>query len=286
MNILVTGANGQLGQEFRVILDEMGNGHPDHTTAEKNYYIFTDHGTLDITNKEAVDDFIIKNFINIVINCAAYTNVDLAEDEPEKCYAVNTYGVKNLYDTCERCGAKLINFSTDYVFDNSHTAPIPRNAPTNPLSVYGKCKSLAEELSPNAITFRVSWLYSLTSSNNFLSKILNKIKKGETVKVIDTQVGCPTNAHGLAKYVIHIIEDFNHENGFLLKKGVYNYCDEKAYTWYEFAKSIEEDYRKLTGQSYWDTLVQCGEYPQKAQRPRYSVLDCMDTWEIFGKNGE
>lgn len=282
MNILITGANGQLGKEFKRVIEELGNGHPDHTTGEKNYYIFADHKTLDITDREKVNDFIIENYINIVINCAAYTNVNWAEKDINECMLINSEGPLNLYNACNLCGAKLINFSSDYVFDNSYTSPIDRYASTNPLGVYGKSKVLGEEIIPNALTFRVSGLYSDLTDNNFPSKIIHNLMNNYSFSVVNDQICSPTYTRTLAKYIIHIIEDFNHENGYLLKKGVYHFCDSNIMSWYEFAKFIEKCYRKNT--EYTSLIHPClsSEFPSPVERPKYSVLDCTETWETFG----
>lgn len=288
MNILVTGANGQLGKELQRIVEEKGNGIPDHTTADKNYYIFTGHKELDIANPEAVNDFISKHYINVIVNCAAYTNVNEAETDKgwNEAYRVNAIGTQNLSIAAKQNGCVLIHISTDFVFDGKKKDPYEPSDKANPLSNYGKSKLAGEEFLKQVggryLIFRVSWLYSALTKNNFVYKIYDKIVNGkERLNVVDDEVGCPTNARNLANFIYHIIEDNNAENRYLSKTGIYHFCDNGSTNRYIFARYIEnlaKEYGKCP-------TAEKKVFPTKTKgnsiRPHYSVLDTKLTTDVF-----
>lgn len=293
MNILVTGANGQLGKEIKKVVDKMGNGHADHTTDEKNYYIFTGHKEFDITNEEAVDKFVRDNHINVIVNCAAYTNVNGAQDDRDTAYNVNALGALNLAFAAGKVGAVLIQISTDYVFGKEGHY----NTPLEPISVnedadvfypvsredcfYGFSKMVGEDLIEKSdcryIIFRTSWLYSV-EGKNFVKTMFNKSLKNEESNVVFDEVGSPTNAEDLARFIVRIIEENDSENRYLCKYGTYNYCNEGVTSWFDFAKAI---YRRTAGNPYLVHRCKSADFAGNVVRPHYSVLDMKKTEEIF-----
>lgn len=288
MNILVTGANGQLGKELQRIVEENGNGFADHTTADKNYYIFAGHDDLDITKSEMVNDYISKHYINVIVNCAAYTNVNEAETDKgwNKAYRVNAVGPQNLSVAAKQNGCVLIHISTDFVFDGEKGQPYKPTDRTHSLSKYGKSKIAGEEfleqIGGRYLVFRTSWLYSALSKNNFVYKIYDKIVNSEErLNVVDDEVGCPTNARNLAEFIYHIIEDNNAWNRYLSKTGIYHFCDNNCTDRYLFARYIEQSIRQQ-GECADNSERICRSKSNKDSiRPRYSVLDTKMTTETF-----
>lgn len=288
MNILVTGANGQLGKELQRIVEENGNGFADHTTADKNYYIFAGHDDLDITESEAVKDYISKHYINVIVNCAAYTNVNEAETGKgsEEAYRINAVGVQNLSIAAKQNGCVLIHISTDFVFDGKKRQPYKPTDKTNPLSNYGKSKLAGEELLEKIggryLIFRVSWLYSALSKNNFVYKIYAKIVNGkEKINVVDDEVGRPTNARNLAKFIYHIIEDNNAKNRYLSKTGIYHFCDDKYADRYLFASYIEQAIKQQGRYIGNSKRIYRAKSNKNSIRPQNSLLDTKTTTETF-----
>ncbi len=256
MNILVTGANGQLGQELRSL---------PKTDAT---YFFTDIEELDITQVEAVQHFVRENQIKVIINCAAYTNVSKAEEEIDKAELINTQAVANLANVAKESNATLIHISTDYVFgDNSINTPIKEEAATNPLGVYGQTKLMGEkEIIKSGckyIIIRTAWLYS-AYGNNFVKTILRLSKEKESLNVVYDQVGTPTYAGDLALVIKMIAEsDFRH------KQGVYHFSNEGAISWYDFAQAIVE----LSESKCEINACSSDDFGDSVSRPNYSVLD-------------
>lgn len=287
MNILVTGANGQLGQCIRTLVQKQGNGHPDHTTNEANYYIFAGHDELDITDAEKVREYVTKNFINVIINCAAFTAVDNAEDNFDSAYKINAVGPKNLANAVKSNGGVLIHISTDYVFDGNATEPYKPTSKTEPQTTYGLTKLRGEEEIINSgllnyIIIRTSWLYS-EYGKNFLKTIFKKLEEGKTLNVVSDQLGVPTYAMDLARFILHIIEDNTGETRYLSKTGIWHFSNNYTtpISWWHFASEIETcEYNKVTDES---RVIPCGtdEYPTKAKRPKFSALDISDTIRDF-----
>ena len=287
MNILVTGANGQLGEEIRrIVEDEIGNGKPDHYIGEKNYYIFTGHNELDITDEYATEKFIRDNFINVIVNCAAYTNVDKAQTDRDAAYNVNAIGAMNLALAAKSVGAVLIHISTDYVFGGKYDTPIPplsQDAPEfipvdREKNFYGYSKLIGEHLIQTAgckyIILRTAWVYS-SHHKNFVTTMHRLHKAGTHPKVVNDQIGSPTAAFHLAKFIVHIIEDNDADNRYLSKQGIYNFAGNGTASWYDIA-------RQVFGKDA-DWVEPCGssEFPTPVERPKYSVLDVSLTEETF-----
>lgn len=265
-NILITGASGQLGSEFQKvgfsILDEV---------------FFTDVAELDITNYEAIEAFVKLHEIDTIINCAAYTAVDRAEDEPEKAALLNTVAAGNLARVAYEEDCLLIHVSTDYVFDGTADVPYTEKNKTAPQSVYGATKLAGEEAINKshclAIIIRTAWLYS-AFGNNFVKTIRRLgMEKGELNVVVD-QVGTPTYAEDLAKAIVKIIGD----DGVAEKAGIYHFSNDGFCSWYDFAKEIilQSDIRCEVHP------VTTEQYPTKAKRPAYSILDKTKIMREFG----
>ncbi|MFJ1430450.1 dTDP-4-dehydrorhamnose reductase [Capnocytophaga canimorsus] len=255
-NILVTGANGQLGSEIQNIQGKTKN------------YFFTDASDLDITDRQAISDFVKKNNIQIVVNCAAYTNVDKAEDDIQTANLINNIAVGYLAEVCKENNASLIHISTDYVFGGTKNTPYSETDPTEPLGIYGRTKLEGEKAIQNAdidyLIIRTSWLYSLSFGHNFVKTIQRLSSERNELKVVFDQVGTPTNARDLATFIVHIIE-----KDLCKKREVYHFSNEGVCSWFDFATEIV----RMSGN---DCLVKpclSSEFPSKVKRPSYSVLD-------------
>ena len=278
MNILVTGANGQLGRCIRDRVKLLEN--------TDNTYIFTDvvegenTEPLDIIDEDEVKKFVKDRFINVIINCAAYTNVDKAETDYEMAEALNGIAPRTLAEAALSVGAKLIHISTDYVFNGQGFLPYTEDRMTLPVSVYGKTKRMGEEFIIKSgcqyLIFRTAWLYS-KYGNNFVKTMLYLFNKKDELNVVNDQIGTPTYAGNLAELIVNIIECRTPIEGKdiipLLENGIYHFTDEGVCSWYDFAEYIYElwsnEYRglvKING-------VTTKEYGSKTKRPYYSVLD-------------
>lgn len=253
--ILITGANGQLGMTFRKFESE----YP-----ELNF-VFMDAKALDITNQKAVERVFEQIKPDYCINCAAYTNVEQAEQEPERAFLVNATAVEFLALACKVQSCILIHISTDYVFDGEKTTPYTITDPPNPINIYGKSKlqgelNIKKYLSQYFI-IRTSWLYSKEFGNNFYRTILQKAQTDKELHVVDNQVGCPTDAENLVRYVMRIIvSNFQ-------KFGLYHFSDSQPMSWYDFAKIIIQN-NNIDG----ITVIKPKSFKTKAKRPKYSVL--------------
>ena len=260
-NILVTGAYGQLGNEVRIL----SANYPEYN------FLFTDVDSLDITDKNELIDFVTGNDIRYIINCAAYTAVDKAEDDAELCEKINATAVKNLGLAAAEAGAGIIHVSTDYVFDGSSCRPYTEDKPTKPCSVYGKTKLKGEKnllkACPNAIIIRTAWLYS-PFGNNFVKTMIKLGSERESLNVIFDQVGTPTYALDLADAILKAMDqtiDTDHEKG-----GVYHFSNEGVCSWYDFTIKIHE----IAGiKTCKVNPIETKDYPTKAARPHYSVLN-------------
>lgn len=268
MNILVTGANGQLGNEMRVVAQNSTDN-----------YIFTDVTELDITDALAVEKTIRNNNINVVINCAAYTNVDKAENDREFAEILNAKAVENLAVAIRKNNGLLIHVSTDYVFGGTkNNTPCTEDEPVNPTGVYGITKLHGEQAIIGSgchyIIIRTAWLYS-EFGKNFLKTMLNFTATKPQLKVVFDQVGTPTYAYDLAKVIFDIIENRKFEG----KYGIYHYSNEGVCSWFDFTKMIAE----YTGNTECD-IQPChsDEFPSPVIRPSYSVLDKTKIKETFG----
>lgn len=260
-NILVTGAYGQLGNELK----RASAAH------EQNFkFFFTDADTLDITNIESLEQYVKDNNINYIVNCAAYTAVDKAEDDKELCYKINRDAVVNIGSVANANNVKVIHISTDYVFDGTNTRPYVETDPVNPQSVYGKSKQEGEaglmKVCPTSIIIRTAWLYS-AFGNNFVKTMLRFGKEKESLNVVADQTGTPTNAADLAKAIIKIL-DYSESKEF--EPGIYHFSDEGITTWYDFTRMIHK-YAGITTCKV--TPITTNQYPTKAVRPKYSALD-------------
>ncbi len=257
MNILVTGYNGQLANEIYNLSGDYNNGK----------FFFKTEKELDITKKDEAERFLLDNNIERVINCAAYTNVDNAEDEKEKAFLVNDKAVDDLATIAQSNNIYLIHISTDYVFDGTHYRPYKENDPTNPVSVYGKSKRAGEVniMEKQAgMVVRTSWLYSHTGKN-FVKSIARLAKEREELKVVYDQVGNPTYAGDLAQVLLKIITSPKND----LLYGIYHFSNEGVCSWYDFAMEI----RNLLNIQCSIQPIESKDFPTKAPRPHYSVLN-------------
>ena len=258
IRILVTGANGQLGNEFRAIA-------PDYPHFDMT---FTDLPDLDVTDEIALEDFFGENEFDVVINCAAYTAVDKAEEDPVSAMKVNRDAVKYLARECKNAGSYLIHISTDYVFDGKTDKPYREEDLPNPQSVYGHSKLAGEEAIMSclstAMIIRTSWLYS-SFGNNFVKTILRKAKEGNPLRIVADQAGNPTYARDLAKVILDILPSATAEHALQIM----HYSNEGICSWYELTKAIAE----FAGITCEILPIKTEEYPLPAPRPVFSALD-------------
>ncbi|MBA1438460.1 MAG: dTDP-4-dehydrorhamnose reductase [Epsilonproteobacteria bacterium] len=256
-NILVTGSNGQLGSELK----ELSSKYPAN-------YFFTDRNDLDITCKDSLADYIQKNDIDTIINCAAYTAVDKAETDKENANKANHLAVKYIAEIAKEKTIKLIHVSTDYVFDGTNCEPYTENGTTNPQGVYGQTKLDGEmalqEINPkNSIIIRTSWVYSSYGAN-FVKTMLKLGKERGQLGVIFDQVGSPTYAKDLAQTILEILPQIDNEN-----VAIYHYSNEGVLSWYDFAKEI----MRMAKLECTLNPIETKEYPTPAKRPHYSLLN-------------
>ena len=284
MNILVTGANGQLAKCLKKIVESHGNGQPNSVVGEKDYWIFADKATLDITKLDDVGNFIKNHFINVVVNCAAYTNVKKAEESYDAPYAVNAAGAECLAWACKLNGAVLIHISTDYVFDGTKGAPYEPSDERNPLNSYGTSKSdgekLIEQQGGKYLIFRTSWLYS-QYGYNFVKTIFSQWNEGKNTRVVYDQIGSPTNANNLARFIYRIITDNNCENRYLSKTGIYHYCDAGVASWYDLAQAVYDYLGTYEDKDYVCVTPNRTAENTNVKRPSVSVLDTALTQAEF-----
>ena len=256
MNILITGCNGQLGNEMQLL----EASHPQHT------YFNTDVAELDITNQEAIENFIEANAIDGIVNCAAYTAVDKAEENEELCTKLNAEAPAYLAAAIGKRGGWMIQISTDYVFDGTQHTPYTEEADTCPNSVYGKTKLVGElnvqKFCAQSMIIRTAWLYS-TFGNNFVKTMIRLGKEKLELGVIFDQIGTPTYARDLAVAIFAAIEQG-------IVPGVYHFSNEGVISWYDFTKAIH----RIAGITTCHVRpLHTSEYPTPAKRPHYSVLD-------------
>ena len=271
-NILITGANGQLGHEMRNVLagDQRFNAFYTDVAGDKVVM-------LDITDESVVEKFVAVNDINIIVNCAAYTAVDAAEDNEPLAARLNAEAVGILARVAKRHGARMIHISTDYVFDGQGCVPYTEDMPTNPQSAYGRTKLdgehlLLDTLGEDAVILRTAWLYS-PYGKNFVKTMLALGKDKPALKVVFDQVGTPTCARDLARAIVTVItaDAWHH--------GIYHFSNEGVISWYDFTLAIH----RLAGITTCDVQpCHSDEFPAKAHRPAYSVLDKTKFKTTFG----
>jgi dTDP-4-dehydrorhamnose reductase len=270
MVVLVTGANGQLGQSLQFIAAAYPELH----------FVFCTSSDLDITDSESCDTAFSKIKPNFCINAAAYTAVDNAENEPEKAHLINVAGAKNLAGVCKKHNAILIHISTDFVFDGEKKSPYTEGDIPNPTGVYGQSKLDGERaiqaVFDHYFIIRTSWVYS-QFGNNFMKTMLRLASERESLSVVNDQIGTPTNAVDLAEALVKIIIA-NNQQSTTGNFGIYNYSNEGQCSWYDFAKAIFEanditiDLKPIPTTSF----------PTPAKRPAYSVLDKTKIKNTFG----
>lgn len=262
--ILITGANGQLGQS---ILEQ--------STSYKNIEcFFVTRNELNITNESLIESYFQDKDFDFVVNCAAYTAVDKAEDFPEDAYLVNAKATEYLAKITHQKNIPFIHISTDYVFDGTDSIPRKEDDKTNPIGVYGETKLDGEILAinnnPKTIVLRTAWVYS-RFGNNFVKTMLKLFKERESLSVVNDQIGSPTNALDLAKAILDIIEKEQ------IVYGIFNYSNEGECSWFDFATKIKE----YSNSTIEINPVPSSAFPTKAKRPAYSLLDKTKIKEIY-----
>jgi dTDP-4-dehydrorhamnose reductase len=264
-NILVTGANGQLGSEIRTL----SRLQPQHT------FLFNDRDEVDITDARQVTDCFAGFVPQYCINCAAYTAVDKAETDQQTAYQINALAVKNLATACTQFNTKFIHLSTDYVFDGQGTEPYKEDQRTNPVSVYGETKLQGEQeaLSANkeAIIIRTAWVYS-EHGHNFVKTMLRLMQSRPEIGVVADQWGSPTYAADLAEAILQIV------NSGKWHAGIYHYTNAGAITWHQFAQAISE----ISGFNCQVKAITTADYPTPAKRPAYSVMNTRKIQQVYG----
>lgn len=265
MNILITGSNGQLGNEMQ-LLEKL---HPEHT------YFNTDVQELDITNQVAIDQFVTEHKIDGIVNCAAYTAVDKAEENQNLCEKLNALAPAYLAAAVEKQGGWFVQISTDYVFDGTKHTPYVETDPTCPNSVYGTTKLAGEQAAmthcKRTMIIRTAWLYS-TFGNNFVKTMIRLGKEKQELGVIFDQIGTPTYARDLAVAIFAAIEKG-------IQPGVYHFSNEGVISWYDFTKAIH----RIAGISTCKVRpLHTAEYPTPANRPHFSVLDKTKIKQTYG----
>lgn len=266
MNILVTGSNGQLGSEIRKVAPR-----------SPHHFVFTDIAELDITRLDDIAAFIAREQIQVIINCAAYTNVDRAEEDPETANLINHLAVQYLATAAKAADATLIHISTDYVFRGERSTPCQEDWATHPIGIYGQTKLDGERAILNSgvkhLIFRTAWLYS-AFGNNFVKTMLRLTAEREQISVVFDQVGTPTHAADLAQLIVQIIDSDQ-----LHKEGIYHFSNEGVCSWYDFAQEIAVQ----AGHTSCEILpCHSNEFPSKVQRPHFSVLDKTKVKQTFG----
>lgn len=265
MKILVTGSKGQLGSSLRRVFDN-------DPAIDATY---TNHDTLDITDRDAVYRFLGDNKFDIVVNCAAYTAVDKAESDEILASALNTGAVGNLAEAAVKNGTRVIHISTDYVFSGQGCRPYEENDEPYPQSIYGRTKLEGEALltsfCQNALIIRTAWLYS-EFGGNFVKTMLRLAETRPEINVVADQIGTPTYAGDLAEAIHRIVSSGE------WKPGIYHFTDEGVASWYDFTKAIFE----IAGRDVKVNPIKTSEYPTQAKRPLYSVLSKKKIKKAFG----
>lgn len=257
---MILGSDGQLGQSLQLVL-----------TKSNTAFIACNKGVIDITNQQTVTNFFKEHKPNVVVNCAAWTAVDLAEDFEEESFRVNCLGARNVATASRQVGAVLVHVSTDYVFSGQADEPYDADSPTNPQSVYGSSKlcgeqAIQEEYAEHSYVVRTAWLYS-EFKKNFVKTMVMKALRESPVRVVDDQIGQPTLAADLAQHIVDLVTRD-------VQVGIYHGTNSGATSWYELTREI---YIALGVNPNLVTPVPTSEYPTKAVRPKYSVLSHLAT---------
>ncbi len=269
MKVLITGSNGQLGSELKELVSNSKLEIQNYT------FIFADSKSVDITDHEAVKQFIVDNDIRFIVNCAAYTAVDKAESDIERAAKINHLAVANIAEIAKEYDIKLVHVSTDYVFDGHNYRPYLEGDQTNPQGVYGTTKLAGEQaildINPkNSIIIRTSWVYSYYGAN-FVKTMLRLGRERDSLGVIYDQVGTPTYAKDLAKTILDILPKIQYCYSELVSEyqvKIYNYSNEGIASWYDFAKEI----MSIANIDCQVNPIETKDYPTPAKRPHYSVL--------------
>lgn len=255
-SILITGANGQLGTEFKQISKFFPHYH----------FVFASRDELDIADADSVNNFFNSSALSYCINCAAYTAVDKAETETEQAYNVNSRATENLAKASEEYNTRFIHISTDYVFDGTASSPYKEDSKTNPVSVYGKSKLEGEQkaikANPDSVIIRTAWVYS-QFGKNFVKTMLRLMNDKPEIGVVSDQVGSPTYAADIATAIMKIISSGD------WYPGIYHFSNQGIISWHEFATAIKE----LSGSNCKVNPITTDQYPTPAKRPAYSVMD-------------
>ena len=254
--ILITGSKGQLGNEMQQAAVRYPQFH----------YIYTDVDELDICNKAALNAFVKANSVNFIVNCAAYTAVDKAEDDIELCYKINSDAVRNIGEVAASNAVKVVHVSTDYVFDGTNHIPYTEDQEVCPATVYGKSKLAGEqalmESCKDSVIIRTAWLYS-SFGNNFVKTMIKLGTERDSLNVIFDQIGSPTYAADLAEAIMKVISSEK------FVAGIYHFSDEGVCSWYDFTKTIH----KIAGISCNVQAIETKDFPARTPRPHYSVLN-------------
>ncbi len=274
MQIILTGANGQIGKEIQ-------RKFAQDTSSELHLMPF-DRASLDITNEQSIQSCFEKFRPNLIINAAAYTAVDRAEQEKELCYAVNFEGCKNLANICDKFDIPLIHLSTDYIFNSEKQSPYTETDLAAPLNIYGQSKWQAEETIRQHVSqhiiLRTSWVFS-SFGQNFVKTVLRLAKEQSIFRIVDDQIGCPTSASDIADVIYQIISHIKNSSAKNVPWGTYHYSNSPAVSWYEFAHAILNCFHLKKEEL---VPISTAEYQTLAQRPLYSVLDCQKIGNVFG----
>jgi dTDP-4-dehydrorhamnose reductase len=263
--ILITGSHGQLGNEMQ----QASNLFPSFN------YIYTDIEDLDICDKTALNDYVKANHVDIIVNCAAYTAVDKAEDDVALCFKINTDAVRNIGEVAKENSLKVVHISTDYVFDGTNYMPYTEDQQVCPSTVYGKSKLASEnalfESCDQAVVIRTAWLYS-SFGNNFVKTMMKLGTDRDSINVIFDQIGTPTYAADLANAILQVL---SHEP---FVPGIYHFSDEGVCSWYDFTKSIH----RIAGITCDVHPIETKDYPARTPRPHYSVLNKAKIKSTYG----
>ena len=263
--ILITGSKGQLGNEMQ----QVASRYPQFN------YIYTDVDELDICDKVAFDTFVKDSSVNFIVNCAAYTAVDKAEDDVELCYKINSDAVRNIGEVAASNSIKVVHVSTDYVFDGTNHIPYNENQEVSPATVYGKSKLAGElallESCKDSVIIRTAWLYS-SFGNNFVKTMMKLGTERDSLNVVFDQVGSPTYAADLAEAIMKVVSSEN------FVPGIYHFSDEGVCSWYDFTKTIH----KIAGITCNVQPIESKDFPARTPRPHYSVLNKAKIKSTYG----